>query len=128
MPFRAIKSPQKIKVPPRAAELAIGDCLQADFLLFLDDARDLAVLDCLEFGGTDRALGALVPRILERLRPQQAADMIGAERWLGSLHDVNSPDAAWPKGNPAGATSADRKTTNPRRIPLFISWRWHKDK
>jgi hypothetical protein len=38
----AVEAPEKIEVPPRAAELAVGDGLQADLLLLLDDPLDLA--------------------------------------------------------------------------------------
>ena len=42
------EAPQKIEVPPRAAELAVGDRVEADLFLLLDDLLDLAVLDRLE--------------------------------------------------------------------------------
>ena len=51
-------------MPPRAAELAVGDGLETNFLLLLDDALDLAVLDRFEFGGRDLALGPLLARFL----------------------------------------------------------------
>jgi hypothetical protein len=60
------------------------------FLLF-DDVLDLAVLDRFELIGADFAFGAALARLLERGRPQQAADMIDAKRRLGSLH-AGSPD------------------------------------
>ena len=44
----AVEAPEEIEMPPRAAELAVGDRLQADVLLLLDDALDLAVLDRLQ--------------------------------------------------------------------------------
>src|SRR5262245_39675479 len=84
--FRAVEAPEKVEVPPGAAELAVGDGLEPHLLLLLDDALDLAVLDRLERGRADLALGVLLPRLLERSRTQQAADMVGAERRLGSLH------------------------------------------
>ena len=45
----AIEAPEEIEMPPRAAEFAVGDRLQPDFLLLLDDALDLAVFYRLEF-------------------------------------------------------------------------------
>ena len=57
----AVEAPEEIEMPPRAAELAVGDRLQADVLLLLDDALDLAVLDRLQRVGRDLALGALAP-------------------------------------------------------------------
>src|SRR5262245_45520111 len=73
-------------MPPRAAELAVGDRAKADLFLFPDDALDLAVLDLLECFRADLALGTFLPRLLEGGRAQQAADMVGAERRLGALH------------------------------------------
>ena len=82
----AVEAPQEIEMPPGAAEFAVGDGLQAGRFLLLDDVLDLAVLDRLQRGGVDLAFGAALARLFQRGRPQQAADMIGAERRLGSLH------------------------------------------
>ena len=82
----AVEPPEEIEVPPGATELAVGDRLKPDLLLLLDNAFDLAVLDGLERGGVDLALGVLLARLLHGGRTQQAADVIGAERRLGSLH------------------------------------------
>jgi len=87
----AIEAPEEIEMPPGAAEFAVGDRLQADPFLFLDDALDLAVFDRLERGGVDLALGAPLARLFQRGRTQQAADMIGAERRLGSLAQSATP-------------------------------------
>ena len=86
MALDAVEAPQEVEMPPRTAEFAVGDRLQADRLLFVDDGLDLAVLDRLQRGGIDLALGAGLARGLQRRRPQQAADLIGAERRLGALH------------------------------------------
>ncbi len=72
-------------MPPGAAEFAVGDRLQTDLFLFLDDALDLAVFDRFERGGVDFALGALLARFFQRGRTQQTADMVGAKRRLGAL-------------------------------------------
>src|SRR5262249_37428082 len=74
------------EVPPRAAEFAVGDRLKADILLLLDDALDLAVLDLLQRLLAQLALSMLGPRVVDRLRTKQAADMVGAERRLISFH------------------------------------------
>ena len=84
--FGAVEAPEEIEMPPRAAELAVGDGMEADVLLLLDDALDLAVFDLLQLRGADLALGALGPRVMDRLGTQQAADMVGAERGLGAFH------------------------------------------
>src|SRR3984893_1905448 len=85
--FDAVEAPEKIEMPPGAAELAVGDGLQPHLLLLLDHAFDLAVLDRLEFRHGDLALRALLARRLQRRRPQEAAHVIGAEWGFGSLHD-----------------------------------------
>ena len=82
----AVQAPQEVEMPPGAAELAVGDRREPDLLLLLDDALDLAVLDRLEVGGADLALGALLARLLQGGRAQQAADVIGAERRFGAFH------------------------------------------
>ena len=84
--FHPIETPEKIEVPPGAAEFAVGHALKARLLLLLDGALDFAVLDDLEIRGGELALGALLPRCFQRLGPQQAAHVIGAERRLRSLH------------------------------------------
>src|SRR5712691_5887041 len=53
----AVEPPEEIEVLPRAAELAVGDRRKPDILLLLDHALDLAVLDRLERGRADLALG-----------------------------------------------------------------------
>src|SRR5262249_55367098 len=82
--FDPVEAPEKIEVPPGAAELAVGGALQPHLLLLLDGALDLAVLDPLELR---RAALALLARRLQRRRAQQATHVVGAERGLGSLHD-----------------------------------------
>src|SRR3972149_202606 len=79
-------------MPPGAADFAVGDRLQAALFLASDDALDLAVLDRLECRRIDFASGALLARLLQRGRTQQAADVIGAKRRRRALrHRVSSP-------------------------------------
>ena len=89
----AVEAPEEIEMPPRAAELAVGDRLQADVLLLLDDALDLAVFDRLQRRRRDLALGALRARLMERGGTQQAADMVGAERrfWFHVVSSLSVP-------------------------------------
>src|SRR6185503_5325977 len=72
-----------------AAEFAVGDRLQADLFLLPDGAFDLAVLDRPQRAGVDLALRELRARLLERGRPQQAADVVGAERGRGAFHLIS---------------------------------------
>ena len=46
--FDAVELAEEIVVPEGAAEFAVGDGLQADVFLLLDDGFDLAVFDRLE--------------------------------------------------------------------------------
>ena len=72
----------EVHVPRRAAELAVGDALQADVLLHLHDRADRIVLDGLQLRGADAAVLVIVARAQQLLRTQQAADVIGAKRRL----------------------------------------------
>ena len=76
----------EIGLPGLAAVLAVGDRLQADRLLLLDQDFDLAVLDRLQLLGRDfvRARAWRAPPSARRA--QQAADVVGAEWGLGALH------------------------------------------
>ena len=91
----AVEAPQEIEMPPRAAEFAVGDRLQADLFLLLDDVLDLAVFDRLQLGGA--VISPLARRsraCFQRGGPQQAADMIGAERrswFVACVHSSNYP-------------------------------------
>ncbi len=68
-----------------AIVLAVGDEPEPEILLQAHHLADGGVLDALELG-----VGNLVPigplaRLDQRVRPDQAADMVGAERRLGSF-------------------------------------------
>ena len=80
---------EEIEVPEGAAELAVGDRLQADLLLPLDESADLPVLHLLERAVRDFAAAMFLARVLEKLRAQEAADHVGAERRLCALHGVS---------------------------------------
>src|SRR6516165_4453442 len=86
--FDAVQAPEKIELPPRAAELAVGDAAQADLLLLAGHVLDLAIFDGRKLCRGDLAFGALFARLLQGSRPQQASYVIGAKRRLASLHEV----------------------------------------
>src|SRR6185369_857682 len=99
--------PEKVEMPPGAAELAIGRQLQSDFFLLSDDLFDLAVFDSVERSGIDFVPRTLDTGFLERRSSQQTADMIGSEwRSFSLCHcSLTSPtllpptprsSAAWP--------------------------------
>ena len=62
--IHALQTAEEIEMPPGPAELAVGDELEPDLLLLGDDVLDLAVLDRLERGGVDLALGVPLARLL----------------------------------------------------------------
>src|SRR5258706_6111543 len=111
----AVEHPEKVEVPPGAAELAVGRKLKAEFLLPLDDLLDLAVLDRLELGGGDGTLFALGPRFLERRRAQEAADMVGTKRRVGSPSPTGPHRATTAGKSPAGPGGCNPKT--PAEVP-----------
>src|SRR5581483_3041890 len=95
---------EKVVIPERAAELAVGDGFQPHVLLPPDGVGDLAVLDRLQLIGRDLVLLALGAGFLQRGRAQQAADVIGAERGLGALHGSSSLLSCPARGTaPSGA-------------------------
>ena len=86
----AVEAPEEIEMPPRAAEFAVGDRLQAGLLLLPDDAFDLAVLDRLSAAASISPLANFVARLLQRRGAQQAADVVGAKGRLGALISLSS--------------------------------------
>src|SRR6266850_720260 len=71
----AVEAGEEVDVPEGAAELAIGDRLEAGGFLHRDRFADAVVLDLPELRGFFRA------GLLQRGRAQQAADVVGAKRW-----------------------------------------------
>src|SRR6266513_3812943 len=96
----ALPAEDKLEPPAAPAELAVGDRLQADALLRRDAFADAAVLDGAQFRAVMRPQVALrglrseeaLARLLKRLWPQQAADLVGAERRAGARAH-GAPDA-----------------------------------
>ena len=79
---------EKIEMPPGAAEFAVGRELQAGRGLPVHDLFDLDILGLAQILGGDLALLELGARFLDARRPQQAADLVGAEWGFGSLHGL----------------------------------------
>jgi hypothetical protein len=74
-------------VPRRASQLTVGGRTEADVLLHLDNVPNRGVLGCAEFSWVDQA-GSVVVSCAKQLGwTQQAADMVGSERWnVASCH------------------------------------------
>jgi hypothetical protein len=77
-----VELPQKIDVPVIAAQLAVRDGAQPDRLLLLDNVANAIVFDTPQPVHGQRALLELRAGARENRRTQQAADLVGAERWL----------------------------------------------
>ena len=84
--LHAVEAAKEIKMPPGATKFAIGGEFQPDLLLLFDRPFDLAVFDRAQRFGGDLVALALEARLFQRRRPQQASDMIGAERRRGAQH------------------------------------------
>jgi hypothetical protein len=67
-------------VPRRAAELAVGGGLEPDLALHGDYRLDRGVLDRAHVVRVQPPGGEVLARGEQRIGPQQAADVIGAER------------------------------------------------
>jgi hypothetical protein len=82
---------QEVDVEIGAAELAVGDALQADVFLELDDLGNGVVFDGAQGLFGDLAFLLLRAGVEQALRAQEAADMVGAERGvLACRHGVST--------------------------------------
>ncbi len=79
----ALEPLEKIHMEISAAELAVGDPLEADVLLRAHDLADAFVLDCMQVFRREAAGGEFLPRLPQALGTQEAADVVGAERRTG---------------------------------------------
>jgi hypothetical protein len=89
--FDAVEHSEEIEVPPGTAEFSVCDTFEPDRFFLGDDLRDFAIFDVFESGRVYRARFAFGAGFLDRCRAQDAADMIGAERRLGSKSHISSP-------------------------------------
>ena len=71
----------EVHVPRAAAELAVGGRLEPDVLLHPHDVADGVVLDGAQLVGAEPTGGGVLAGLEQRRRAEQAADVIGAERW-----------------------------------------------
>src|SRR4051812_41603503 len=80
------QSPEEIEMPPRPAVFAIGRKHEAQFLLFLDDRLDFAILCLAQLRSGDFPLLAPGTRLLDGRAAQDRTDVVGAEWRLAALH------------------------------------------
>ena len=64
-----------------ATEFAVGHDLEADILLHLHDIADALILDLRKCSIVDALAHVIAEGLPQHRRTQQAADMVGAERW-----------------------------------------------
>jgi len=104
--FHAVEHAEEIKVPPGAAELAVGGDLQSDLLLLSDDLLNFAVFDLLELSVADLALSVRQYATGCRPRRRERADYFWASmsssfefgrNQAGAARFVNSNVPAWHK-------------------------------
>src|SRR5690606_8836095 len=76
--FDAVELVEEVDVEVRAAVFAVGDRLQADFLLEAHHFPNRAILDLAQRGGIDAARGEFAPGIHQEGRAQEAADVVVA--------------------------------------------------
>jgi len=71
---------KKVRVPNRSAILTVGNTLEAEILLHLDDIANATIFDLPQRGSRQFATLPTFARLQEFLRAQQAADMVGTKR------------------------------------------------
>ena len=112
-----------------AAELAVGDPLEAHVLLGAHDLADAFVLDRVQVLRRKAAGGEFLPRLLQALGSQKTADMVGAKRRTGhgappwkrcSIQERRSSHAARGLGNPDGSSAprGEEGSQHRRRLAL----------
>jgi hypothetical protein len=74
----------EVHVPRGAAELAVGGGLQPDVLLHPDDVADRVVLGRAQLRVVDAPIGVVGAGAQQPLWAEQAPDVVGAERRLGT--------------------------------------------
>src|SRR5665213_944078 len=110
----ALQLIDEVHVPGRPAELPVRRGLQPDLPLHGHDVADAVILDLSQRVCGDLVCRGLRPRPQQDLGAEQAADVVGAERWLAApadrAHtDSTSSEMPWP--------TPMHMVANPRRAP-----------
>ena len=82
----ALECPHEVKMPGRAAELAVGDEAQAGLLLLRNEVGDALVLNCLQRFGVDRARAEVFARLLQPRGAKEASDDVVSIRSIVHCH------------------------------------------
>ena len=83
----AVKSPHKIKVPAASSELAVGDCVVAQFLLLFNKLGDSFVLNRRKLLSCDFAVKKFGSCLFQIFRAQKTAHMVISERCF-DIHKI----------------------------------------
>src|SRR5258708_5356274 len=102
-----------------AAELAVGDRLQAEIFLELDRLADVLVLDLLQLRIGQLAFAVLRAGLVQLLGTQQAADMVGTE-WRLHLSSSGSYAACF-DASPLSVASPVKAPASPQHLPPGFS-------
>ena len=99
-----------------AAKLPVGDRLETDFFLHGDGIADAAVLNRAEPVGVDLAPVKAAETVPQRIRTQQAPDVLGPEgRNSVKRHRVPLPSASAPVSAPGSSAGRRRRRSTARR-------------
>src|SRR6185369_11619600 len=86
----AIELLEEIDVEISAAELAIRDALEAESFLEAHHVANRIVLHGSQLRARDLAALVAIARLEQLPRPEEAADVVGAERWRVAFHAPGS--------------------------------------
>ena len=81
--LNAVEAGDEVDVPPVAAEFAVGDRRKAEILLQLHHLANQAIFGILQLRGGRASQAYLLAHVMQLVRPEQAADVVGAK---GSAH------------------------------------------
>ena len=85
---------EEVDVEVGAAELAVRDTAQPEVFLELHDVANRGVFHRAQLRARDRAALRLLACVQQFLRPEKAADVIGAKRWASALRHGGTPGLA----------------------------------
>ena len=86
--LNAVEAPHEVQMPVAAAELAIGDGVEASSLLLLNEAGDLFIFRSGQGGAVDLAGLELSAGVFQVLGAQEAAHKIVTERRFQFSHII----------------------------------------
>ncbi len=113
---------EEVEMEPRPAELAVGHGPHADRFELGDRVGDRDILGLTEFGGRDRAVGALLAGGEQRRRTQQAPDVVGAEGRVDRAHAQHDDSPTAGRSDPRPRLANARPDVTGPEAPA-LTWR-----